>query len=165
MVLATHLVTGAVLGQVISNPALALFSGFISHFLLDAIPHWDYHLASLETNPDDKLDTKMALNRDFIFDLAKISLDLIIGVTVLFLTFKFLNWQINASVILAALGAIIPDFLQFAYFKLRWPILRWLQAFHVWIHAVKRLDNRMILGPLLQAIVALSVITLAGGLL
>ncbi len=152
MVLATHLVTGAALGQVISNPALAFFSGFLSHFLLDAIPHWDYHLASLETNPDDKLDTKMALNRDFISDLAKISLDLIIGATVLFLTFKFLNWQINAGVILSALGAIIPDFLQFAYFKLRWPVLRVLQTFHVWIHSVKKLDDRMILGPLLQVL-------------
>ena len=141
MVLATHLVTGGALGQVISNPVLAFLSGFLSHFLLDAIPHWDYHLASLQKNPSDKLDTNMVINHDFVLDLAKIFLDILIGV-VLVLVFQLSLW--------AAIGAVLPDFLQFAYFKLKWPVLRWLQAFHVWIHAEKRLDNQPVLGPFLQ---------------
>lgn len=162
MVLATHLITGAALGQVVGNPVLALFSGFLSHFLLDAIPHWDYPLRTHKFDPANPLDPRMAINRDFVFDLGKIFLDLIIGVVVLGLAVKFLNWQINSSVILAGLGAIVPDFLQFAYFKLQWPVLRTLQRLHVWVHAVRRLDDRMILGPSLQILlIALVFVILA----
>lgn len=150
MVLATHLITGAALGQVISNPALAFLSGFLSHFLLDAVPHWDYPLRTHKFDPENPLDPRMAINRDFVFDLAKIFLDLLLGLLVLLLAVNFSAWQLNSAVIWGLIGAVLPDFLQFAYFKLEWPVLKLLQKFHVWIHTDWRLNKRMILGPFLQ---------------
>lgn len=164
MVLATHLVTGGILGRALANPWTALFFGLLSHFLLDAIPHWDYRLGSRRANKNDKLDVDMAINRDFGIDLAKIGIDLTVGVVVLFLTGKLFAWPVSATIIWGAIGGVLPDFLQFVYFKLRWPALRQLQRFHIWVHAERKLDDWPVLGPLLQVILALAVIILAGKL-
>ncbi len=45
MTLGTHAVAGALIGAVASqNLAFAASAAFLSHFLLDTIPHWDYAL-------------------------------------------------------------------------------------------------------------------------
>ncbi len=36
-----HVLTGLVLGRYIDNPFLAFVAGVASHFVLDAMPHWD----------------------------------------------------------------------------------------------------------------------------
>jgi hypothetical protein len=41
MTATNHALTGALLGFTISNPAIAIPVAFISHFALDAIPHYD----------------------------------------------------------------------------------------------------------------------------
>ena len=40
MLVTTHVLSGAVLGALAPDPATALTRGFVSHFVLDAIPHW-----------------------------------------------------------------------------------------------------------------------------
>lgn len=40
MTATNHALTGAAIGIFISNPAAALVTAFISHFLLDALPHY-----------------------------------------------------------------------------------------------------------------------------
>ncbi len=37
-----HAVTGAVVAAAINQPAVALPAAFLSHFVIDAIPHYDY---------------------------------------------------------------------------------------------------------------------------
>ncbi|MEW5805231.1 MAG: hypothetical protein AB1721_00660 [Patescibacteria group bacterium] len=37
----THVLTGLVIGKYLKNPILAFGAGVLSHFVLDAIPHWD----------------------------------------------------------------------------------------------------------------------------
>ena len=150
MVLATHAVVGGALGRFLPPP-LSFLVGFLSHFLFDAIPHWDYPLGSRKVDPTNKLNTDLTIGRAFVFDLTKIALDLAIGFSLVFF-FHLAFW--------AAVGAVLPDFLQFAYFKLRWPALRRLQRFHVWIHATKRLDERMILGPTLQILLIVAVLVI-----
>lgn len=163
MVLATHLVAGAALGQVVGQPVLALIAGFLSHFLLDAVPHWDYRLASLQSNPSDRLDTTMTLNRDFVSDLAKIFLDLLLGLlAVLFAANLLANWHLSGALIWGSAGALLPDFLQFAYFRLGWPALKVLQRFHVWIHTDWRLNDRAILGPFWQILLVALIFVIMG---
>lgn len=41
MTAANHAVTGAVIGLTIANPVLAITLALLSHFVLDAIPHYD----------------------------------------------------------------------------------------------------------------------------
>lgn len=42
MILASHIVVSGLLGTTTNNYFLAAVFGFVSHYLLDAIPHWDY---------------------------------------------------------------------------------------------------------------------------
>lgn len=166
MVLSTHLVIGGVLGRALSvSPALAFAAGVVSHFILDALPHWDYQLGSTRDGAT-ALDRNMDLSsRSFAFDLIKIGSDLAIGIVVLLATGYLFRWPLGSSMFWGALGGILPDFCQFLYFKLRWPSLRALQRFHLWAHASRRLNDWRIFGPLLQVALVLVVILLAGGLL
>lgn len=41
MIAINHAMTGAIIGLVVSQPLLAIPLAFLSHFLLDAVPHFD----------------------------------------------------------------------------------------------------------------------------
>lgn len=47
MTILPHVAFGAAVGSLIPNPYLASGAGFISHFVLDFIPHWDPNLRNL----------------------------------------------------------------------------------------------------------------------
>lgn len=162
MVLSTHFVLGGVIGLALhSSPATALAAGVASHFLLDTLPHWDYHLASLEGGGDAATKNMRVLSRDFIHDLAKIGADVLIGIVGLWLLTKYLDRPATLAVWLGAVGGVLPDAMQFVYFKLRWRILFYLQSFHQWIHTSRRLTGWSIAGPLLQVAMVVLVIILA----
>lgn len=153
MVLATHAVAGAVLASFFPKyPLLAFCVGFFSHFLLDAIPHWDYHLASLSQDQSDKMNTDMKLGRVFAFDLLKIAADVVLGFVFTFLLFLFFGIPLHTAFIFGAFGGIAPDFLQFVYMKWKHEPLLSLQKFHMWIHSKISLKGRYLLGPLLQVL-------------
>ena len=44
MILLAHTITGAIIGEKISNPFLVSLIALISHFILDRIPHWNYEV-------------------------------------------------------------------------------------------------------------------------
>lgn len=140
MMLATHALVGAAAASFFpEQPYLAFAAGFASHFLIDAIPHWDYGdtwLRSLERKGKDDHATDMRLGRDFWHDLAVIGSDALIGLGLAF----FVAWLLRVPQEIALIGAgagIYPDLLQFVYFKAQkhwlghrvfWP----LQRFHMW---------------------------------
>ena len=76
MTLATHAIVGAAAARLFSfHPAAAFLAAFASHFLIDAIPHWDYHLKSLRYNREHPLESDILVNRDFIFDFGKMAFE------------------------------------------------------------------------------------------
>lgn len=42
MTIINHVTTGALVAVAIDKPAIALPAALLSHFVLDAVPHWDY---------------------------------------------------------------------------------------------------------------------------
>lgn len=38
----THFLVGAAIGKITGNPVLAVVFGFLFHFVMDLVPHWDY---------------------------------------------------------------------------------------------------------------------------
>lgn len=42
MTITNHILTGAIIGLVVSNPVAAIVLAFASHFVLDALPHFGY---------------------------------------------------------------------------------------------------------------------------
>lgn len=155
MVLATHAMIGAAVANIFpTHPVLGFFAAFGSHFVADAIPHWHYQLASRTHDSSDKMSTDMLFNKHFPVDLLKIGLDALIGITVAVIFFHVSYPYIFSVTVIGALGGILPDALQFCYFKWRHQPLTTLQRFHVWVHATTNLDARPIFGPAVQ--VALS---------
>src|ERR1035437_2210181 len=117
MTLTAHAVVGAALASAVpTHPALAFGLGFCSHFLLDAIPHWDYHLSSLSENKNNSLDSDMKIGKSFLFDLIKIGLDFLLGFVLVFLFIGALgNFSYNSTFFFGALGAVSRDSLPFFY--------------------------------------------------
>lgn len=142
MTLAAHAATGALLAAFVPQyPAAAFSLGFASHFLLDAIPHWDYKLYSL-SGEEDPLGMKFPLTLRFAADLVKIGFDFLLGIFVGCVLFPaLLGFPLTFAVAVGAISATLPDFLTFLYTKYPRGILRSIMIFHMSIHAKLRLKN------------------------
>jgi hypothetical protein len=136
VILSTHAVVGAAIATLMpDHPALAFVCGMASHFVIDAIPHWDYPLRSISIKRGP--GPALTLNWSLFQDLGLIGLDAFVGLVVAL--WLYASPAAVTAVILGALGAILPDPLQLAHkFYPREP-LRTLQRFHVWIHSKRKL--------------------------
>ncbi|OJI09182.1 MAG: hypothetical protein COV08_02005 [Candidatus Vogelbacteria bacterium CG10_big_fil_rev_8_21_14_0_10_49_38] len=142
MVLTSHAVFGAALavaGRL--HPVGAFVAGFGSHFLLDALPHWEYELRSFRRDRVNPLNNDLVLDRAFLNDLAKIGLDAGLGLALVWFFFVFGAGSSPGSVLAGALGGILPDGLSFVYMKTRSRSILVLQKFHILIHTEKIITN------------------------
>lgn len=141
MTLATHSVVGGIIAASLApvNPALGVTFAFISHFALDAIPHWDYKLLAFEKDENNEIKSRLNTGqKEFYLDLVKIGFDFALGLV----TTAILALLTGSNLWLMLAGAVAgaaPDALQFAYYKLGGKALTALQTFHLWIHADLRL--------------------------
>ncbi len=138
MTLATHAIVGAAAAELVpAYPVLGFVVGFASHFVIDAIPHGHYRLHSKTYHPEAKLDEDMKVKSwAFLFDLARTGIDCLTGITLALLFFSRGGADI-LSPFLGAIGGVLPDALQFVYWKIKSEPLTSLQRFHIWIHAKK----------------------------
>ena len=160
MILVTHAIVGAATASFFPNhPVLAFSAGVLSHFIVDAIPHWHYPHPSVIEDKRDPLNTDMPirLSREFIVDIFRIGLDALLGIGISILAFGSLHVPLEI-ILLGALGGILPDPLQFLYWKMRMEPLITLQRFHMWIHADRNLDGQHLRGVSEQ--VALSMLSI-----
>ncbi len=154
MILATHGIVGGAIGYLLpQNPLLSFFLGFLSHFLIDAIPHWHYPVLSSKVNPENQMENDMELNRWFIVDLFDIGLDFAAGLAI---SAFFFHPEISPdpammSILSGAIGGVLPDPLQFLYWKMPNRALITLQKFHLWIHSTMNLDKKYLIGITSQA--------------
>lgn len=165
MTLATHAVVGAAVAAALPHhPLLGGLFAFGSHFLLDALPHWDYKILSASANPD--APAKLSIDRLFLLDLVRIGSDAFLGIAVaafFYGTFSSLATivQQNWLWFIGAAAAMLPDFLQFVYSKYPKGPIAQLQAFHRWIHTSHRLEGRTFLGISSQFALVIVVLVLA----
>jgi len=142
MILFTHSVVGGAIGAALRiHPVAAFALGFASHFVLDAFPHWQYSLESGKPHPTNKMLGNFILDIKFIFDLIKIGVDMLASIIVVYIFFHGDTFSITAflsqGVFWGMIGGVLPDFLQFAYYKTKREPLTSLQRFHMWIHVAK----------------------------
>lgn len=141
MTLGTHAVVGAAVASLVPGyPVAAFFMAFLSHFLLDSIPHWDYKLRSLEKVGDDHMTSDMKMDKRFVFDLCRIAFDALLGLSVALPFFRD-SAAFPFVLLLGAFGAMLPDALQFVYFKWKEGPLKHLQRFHIFIHAEGKIHD------------------------
>src|SRR5580704_15032419 len=116
MILTTHAIVGAALASFLpSHPAAAFVAGFASHFALDAVPHVDYPIKSRSVNP--RIGAPMRFDRALLEDVLTIGADGLFGLIAALLLFSSSAnfWAVH----MGAVGAMLPDPLQFAF--TRWP--------------------------------------------
>lgn len=162
MILVTHALVGGAIGSLVpSQPILAFFLGFLSHFAADAVPHWHYPLFSLKHNISDPMDNDMLLNKWFIVDIFNIGIDCLAGILLSLIFFHpLISFDVALiSVLAGAIGGIAPDALQFLYWKMPNKPLIALQKVHInWAHSKVNIDSRHLLGISTQILFAAAVI-------
>ena len=130
MFLTVHSSSGLIIGSLTGNPILAFLFGLISHFIIDAIPHGD---TSLRHGRDEKQRISI---------MAKIgSADSIITISYLLIIFYFHKELLTLSIILAVIGALLPDFISGFYMLTKIKILKpiyWLND-HAHIIEIKKI--------------------------
>lgn len=148
MILVTHAVAGAAAGVALrAHPLLAFFAGFISHFVLDAIPHWHYQLKSFEKEHGTAKTLGFKNDdRALLRDVLVTGLDCAAGFAIAFVAVWRSAPDAIGPALLGAVGGILPDFLQLLYYLFPRSPLRFLQRFHLWIHADTRLDDLPMIG-------------------
>ncbi len=123
MLIATHVAVGAVVAQNSPTAFWAFVLGFISHLLIDMIPHGDAHLYK-EYKSGKKM--KQAL--------AKVSFDALAAVMLVAWVFAYVP-NVNATIVAWGLvGSVLPDLLVGLCELYKHP---WLEAFHrvhFWFH-------------------------------
>jgi len=94
-----HIAFGLLLLKIFQNPLIVFPAAFVSHFLLDIVPHYK---------------NKRTTKKSFIIE---ISIDVLISIVFLFFYFTYAQNLPSASIILATcFFASLPDF----FFLLNW---------------------------------------------
>jgi hypothetical protein len=156
MILCTHAVVGAALASFLpSHPAAAFVVGFASHFALDAIPHWDYPIKSRSVNP--RIGAPMVFDGALLRDAVAIGCDGLVGILAALLLFA--SPASLWAILLGAVGAMLPDPLQFLHARFPHEPLLSLQRFHRWAHTKRRIKD-ISLGVSTQAALVAIVVAL-----
>lgn len=124
MTLTTHATLGAVIGRATGNPLLAFVFGFISHFLIDMIPHGD-------TGTSDnfriyKRRRKRAVAYVMVDAVVALFFVLVLSNTKDIDSMRTFSWGIA--------GGVLPDFLVGLYELTKSPFLRWTYRLHFFFH-------------------------------
>ncbi len=160
MILTTHAVAGAAVAVTLrSNPWLGLALAVLSHFALDAIPHWHYPVKRLKRKLANGNSRVPKLNKGVIKDLLAIHADFALGIGISALAgLQFAPGDLLLVLAGAVLGTI-PDFFQLLYFL--FPVFPFtqIQKFHLWMHSKTRLDDQPLWG------IASQLLAIVGGVL
>lgn len=120
MTLATHIVTGTVIGTKLGNPFAIAIVAVVFHFVLDAIPHGDY------------VNEKSTLR-----DWWKEALSLSIGLSIAFFSIAVRGtpeWPTLKNIGISIFFSLLPDATHFMYRFLKMNFLRPIKEFHEGLH-------------------------------
>ena len=153
MTLTTHATVGTLIGYSIGDPVAGFVLGFISHLLLDMVPHGDHDM-----NINFRVN-KTRMKRIFAYGMVD-------TIAAIFLILILINWKdlvsINA-ISWAIAGAILPDLLIGLHDLTKW---KWLEPFnklHFYFHDFfikKRGDIRLRYSLIGQAVLIIILINL-----
>lgn len=116
MMITPHVLFGASLATAISNPFILVASAFISHFVLDMIPHKDYEITPLKAN------------------FYKLVIDAGVSAILLFSVIGTLPLEKQALFALGGFFGILPDGLWMLYRLFNWKFLERYVEIHNSLH-------------------------------
>ena len=154
MTLTTHSIIAAAVTKPLMyvHPIFIFLVAVASHYASDAIPHWDYPVASIK-NPEDKEHRHWGRNRATLLkDISHFAFDGFLGALIVFVIVRPVTGPQWTWALLAIIGGCLPDFLQGVYMLER-KFLRLHQRFHDICHTNIRLGSYPWLGIPFQAVI------------
>lgn len=152
MILSVHAIFGAAVSSLVpTHPVLGFVLGFTSHLAIDAIPHRDYDLTSVENSVNKSTATISSVRNNFklLRDMSLVSIDAIIGICLSYLF--FFNPAYPFVFLIGAIASLIPDFLTFVYLIIKHKPLVIFYNFHSsFVHSKLILKLNQVGGVLLQ---------------
>ncbi len=142
MFLTVHATLGALIGQYSDNIGLAFVAGFISHFILDIIPHGDQTLMNREKSNPTKQNLVLTAKIASVDGL----------VMIIFLA--ILYWQhiipLTLPVLAGIAGSIAPDFINGFYLLTKYPWLKKYSDYHFAFHDFIKIRLSVAAGLIVQ---------------
>jgi len=122
-----HALTGAAIGLTVANPVLALPLAFLSHFVCDAIPHYD---------PPGEDGPVRFSSRRFVYEFLVVGAGLCLALALLLAIVRPKHWL--GAVFCAFLATSpdlfwIPRFLYARRTNTEKPRRNWFLRFHSWV--------------------------------
>lgn len=105
-----HVVVGAAIATKIGNPLLAIPLAFVSHFLLEKVPHWNPHIST------EKKKYGKVTRQSTIIIIVDVMLSLAMGSAIALQNLPDL--ALVTTVYLASFAAVLPDVIEAPYFFL-----------------------------------------------
>lgn len=124
MTLTTHATLGAVIGHATGNPLLAFIFGFISHFLIDMVPHGD-------TGMSDNFRIHKRHRRRAV---AYVVVDAIFAMFFVLMLANARDIDSVRAYSWGIVGGVLPDFLVGVYEITKTRLLRWFNTLHFFFH-------------------------------
>lgn len=147
MVLAPHAIAGAATAVFFrKHPLVGIAGAFMSHFLLDAVPHWHYKAFSKRIDPTLPFGHRFVFGKDLLKDMPRVGIDFGLGLAIALSISEIFFPQYFWLTFFGAVAGVFPDVLQIAYHRFPNSQLFYLQKFHHWAHSKKRLDERRVAG-------------------
>jgi hypothetical protein len=140
MILLVHLLFGALIGQKIANPFLAVILAFLSHYLLDSIPHIEYA----------KIDSKIR-RRDIIL----VATDLLTGILLIIIFAKH-----QPVIYICAFFAILPDLIYASSFFRINKFIKTHEKIHNGVHFLEKKKISVLWRIASQVVIVISCIAL-----
>jgi len=124
MTLTTHATVGTLIGYAIGQPFAGFILGFISHLLLDMVPHGDYELGK------NVRRTKAQLKRVLTF----VTLDAIVAIFLILWLVSWKDLMPLQAISWAIIGAVLPDLFVGLYDMTKAKWLKPLNDLHFYFH-------------------------------
>jgi hypothetical protein len=152
MLTTPHALVGAAIGSLLPNGAigatLGFAVGFVSHFVLDSVPHWERLFAT-------KNHTELAKKGYTLRDAGvytQVFLDGLIGLGAIYIAVRYRGggtFSLSSSILWAGVGSVLPDILDNIHpishrlhrFSLFRTIERLHKKFHINYEAQRRLPK------------------------
>lgn len=160
MILVAHILLGALIGLTAPHRYWLVFVvAFASHFLLDAIPHYEYKIQLLKDRAEEKRGIlNIFRDKKAFLVLGKIAFDFLLGLLVVISLVWFSPAKQYALV--GALSAALPDGLLAIYWATKTPLLEKLARLHCFVHPKNNKNTPPFWGISIQLIVGLIAIFL-----
>lgn len=141
MLLSVHATVGAIIGESVDTPLLAFIFAFISHFLLDLIPHGDKELIKAYRNNFK--------NRGMLY---LIYFDLLTTPVFLGILFLLGHLTYSTTVLWGIIGGVLPDILV-AVHEISDKFFSRTHKFHDWTHEKFKWSIPLKFGIIVQIII------------